>query len=122
MAEPNVEPVLLTMLVLRSHRLEQTKNFYEALGIAFTREQHGSGPVHYSGHLGGTLLELYPLSSELPEENSVRLGFAIEDLESTMDLLRGAGATILSQPEEKAWGYRAVIRDPDGRAVELYQQ
>lgn len=36
----------LSLLVLRAADVERTRGFYEALGLVFTREQHGSGPVH----------------------------------------------------------------------------
>jgi len=32
---------LLKLLVLRTHRLEELKDFYGALGIKFVEEQHG---------------------------------------------------------------------------------
>lgn len=36
--------------------------YSDALGIRFTRERHGGGPVHYSTQLDGTVVELYPAS------------------------------------------------------------
>lgn len=122
MTEPNKQPVLLTMLVLKSPRLGQVKRFYEALGIDFAEEQHPSGPVHFAGRVGGILLELYPLTDEVLDENSVRLGFAVRDLEGTMDRLHAAGAPVVSHPKQTVWGRRAVIRDADGRTVEIYQR
>ncbi|HEX2731005.1 MAG TPA: hypothetical protein VHM70_05345 [Polyangiaceae bacterium] len=37
----------LALLVLRCQDLERSRQFYAALGLVFTSEQHGSGPVHY---------------------------------------------------------------------------
>ena len=72
---------LLKLLVLRTHRLEELKKFYETLGIKFVKEQHGSGPDHYVGPIGSAVLELYPLSAGAPgPDKSVRLGFAVPSL------------------------------------------
>jgi hypothetical protein len=36
--------------------------------------------------------------------------------------LQTIGAPVVSEPQATKWGFRAVVRDPDGRAVELYQR
>jgi hypothetical protein len=38
--------VLLTLRVLKSRQVDRVRTFNEALGIAFTEGQHGSGPRH----------------------------------------------------------------------------
>jgi hypothetical protein len=45
-------------LVLRCHDVEG--QFYEHLGIVFTKEKHQKGQEHYSWENLGLLLELYP--------------------------------------------------------------
>ena len=56
----------LSLLVVRSSRLEASLAFYRALGLSFVEEQHGSGPIHYSTRLGDTVLEIYPGESAAP--------------------------------------------------------
>jgi hypothetical protein len=56
----------LSLLVLRSSRLEAMRTFYEALGLTFVEEKHGAGPVHYSAQLGSTVLEIYPGETSPP--------------------------------------------------------
>lgn len=90
----------LALLVLRCCDIETTKAFYEGLGFSFVREQHDSSPIHYSTHIGAMLLELYPTKGE---PDNVRLGFAV-------------APTILEQLGINGHG---VLRDPDGRGVEL---
>ena len=89
----------LNLLVLRCRDIEATRPFYTQLGLTFTREQHGSGPVHYSTYLGGLLLELYPTNGE---PDNVRLGFSIPPALLTQFNLTDHGN-----------------RDPDGRVLVL---
>ena len=51
----------ITLLVLRTPKLEDLKSFYSALGVQFKSERHGNGPDHDAATLEGDLvLELYP--------------------------------------------------------------
>jgi predicted enzyme related to lactoylglutathione lyase len=110
------------LLVLKTHLLDRLKDFYTALGISFTEEQHGKGPSHYAGTLGELTLELYPLPAEAgPADASTRLGFGVSDVDGLMSSLEEVGGTVVTGPRRTEWGYRAVVRDPDGRAVELCQ-
>lgn len=86
-----------TLIVLRCSNLIASKKFYETLGLSFTQEQHGHGPVHYSGTIEGMVLELYPASPD-GRTSHVGLGFR------------------LSKPLNAPAG---IIRDPDGNAIHL---
>ncbi|MBI3269129.1 MAG: hypothetical protein HYZ53_08900 [Planctomycetes bacterium] len=60
----------LSLLVLKTDKLEETKRFYEHLGVMFVQEKHGDGPLHYSAALGDLVLEICP-----GEAGGTRLGF-----------------------------------------------
>jgi predicted enzyme related to lactoylglutathione lyase len=112
----------LKLLVLRTSQLERLRRFYQLLGIDFTEEQHGTGPLHFTGQVGITVIELYPHASEGNfVDSSLRLGFSMTNLDETIQALKKDGIAIVSEPKATAWGARAVVRDPDGRSVELYQ-
>ncbi len=112
----------LRLLVLRTSGLEQLRRFYECLGVALGPERHGEGPLHYSGQVGNAVLELYPLPEGAGQADATtRVGFAVADLNGVLDTLQAFGANVITPPQQTPWGYRAVVRDPDGRAVELYQ-
>ncbi len=83
-------------------------------------ERHGQGPLHYAGQLDNVVLEVYPLPSGHPANATTRLGFSVPKLEDVFRSLQAVGAPIIEAPRDTAWGRRAVVRDPDGRAVELY--
>ena len=112
--------VSLTLLVLKTRRVEELRRFYEALGIALAQEQHGKGPVHFAGRVGHVVIEVYPLPEDGgPADASTRLGFAVEDVAGVVQALQGIGTQVVTPPGQTAWGLQAVVKDPDGRSVEL---
>jgi predicted enzyme related to lactoylglutathione lyase len=112
--------VSLTLLVLKTRQLGKLREFYQAIGIPLSEEQHGTGPVHYAGRVGDATLEVYPLPDGAdPADSTTRLGFRVNDLDEVLHSLQAMGTRIVSPLQQSAWGYRAVVRDPDGRAVEL---
>jgi predicted enzyme related to lactoylglutathione lyase len=121
MTPPGADAVALRLLVIKTHRLDQARAFYQALGIHFTEERHGNGPVHYAGQAGVTTIEVYTLADDAPApDTSIRLGFDVTALDRVLEALRDLDTPVASAPRATPWGYRAVVRDPDGRAVELY--
>jgi predicted enzyme related to lactoylglutathione lyase len=114
--------ISLKLLVLKTRQVDKLRAFYLALGIEFGEERHGDGPVHYAGRAGGCVLEIYPLPDDVSTaDTTARLGFAVADLAGVVQALQALGAAV-TPPQETPWGWRAVMRDPDGRAVELSQQ
>src|SRR5262249_24329109 len=110
---------LLKLLVLRTHQLEELKKFNELLGIEFVKEQQQKGTVHCIGAVGSAVLELTPLSKGAPPpDKSVRLGFAVPNLGIIANELGSTGIRI--GPSERNSPVM-VIKDPDGRVVELTQ-
>jgi lactoylglutathione lyase len=115
--------VSLTLVGLKTRQVEQLRRFYQTLGIDFAQEQHGQGPVHYAGQVGGLVIEIYPLRDDgNPVDASTRLGFAVDDVAQVLQRLQAIGTEIVTPPRETVWGLQAVVRDPDGRAVELSQR
>jgi lactoylglutathione lyase len=107
----------LNLLVLRTPHLEDLRRFYSALGARFERERHGNGPEHYAATLGDDLvLELYPALDGSKPDAGLRLGLSVDDIGET---LRALGQT--ATPRQTQWGLRVLVRDPDGRTVELLQ-
>src|SRR4051812_49098397 len=115
--------VSLMLLVLKTRQVEQLRLFYQTLGVELVQEQHGKGPVHYAGRADDVVIEVYPLPDEAgPVDASTRLGFAVKDLAEVVRALEGVGARIVTPPKETAWGLQGVVKDPDGRSVELTQR
>jgi lactoylglutathione lyase len=110
----------INLLVIRSENPEKLKNQYEILGHKFEYHQHGNGPFHYASEHGGFVLEIYPLTKSMEKaDNSLRIGFEIQDLKAKMEELKNSNWTIVSDVKETEWGVTAVIQDLDGRKIEL---
>jgi catechol 2,3-dioxygenase-like lactoylglutathione lyase family enzyme len=105
----------LTLLVLRATDLEQTRQFYEALGLSFTLEQHDPGPRHYSSKLGDTVLEIYPLAAP---PTGIRFGMSVDDVDGAVEAVRAMGGSVVRVEVGKPLR-NAIVRDPDGNTVEL---
>ena len=102
-------------MVLRCADIERSRQFYEALGLRLSPEQHGTGAKHYSCDVGGTVLELYPLSgSGTP---GLRFGLIVSALDRIVDSLRSSGAAVAQDSPTSA-----TVVDPDGHQIALEQE
>jgi lactoylglutathione lyase len=115
------EQPTLSLVVIRVSDITHSAAAYSLLGITFQREQHGNGPVHYSGSVGPTILELYP-ATERSAVTSCRLGFAVACIADVIAKWRESGGEIVVEPTASPRGLRAVIVDPDGHKIELTQR
>lgn len=66
------------------------------------------------------------LSGDDPEEKEQIIGrngfvFAVDNLERTIERLRGKGVEVVSEPEEVPWGYSALIEDLYGNTHNLVE-
>ena len=111
----------MNLIVVRSLEPSRTLAFYKMLGLDFHEEQHGSGPVHWAADLDGLVLEIYPAKSAEEVNVTTRLGFDVNDAASVLNTLQLSDVKIISDLKQTKWGLRAVVRDADGRSVELVQ-
>lgn len=113
--------ISLRLLVLKTNDVSVVVSFYRSLGFAFTQEQHGKGPVHFSAPLGDGIIEIYPLPDGEAVDSTTRLGFAIANPDAVVDSVDSLGGRIIKPGRDTPWGYVALVTDPDGRTVELYR-
>ena len=103
--------------------MEATLAFYKTLGFTFVEEQHGSGPVHYSTQTASSVLEIYPGVAAAPVDRksggATMLGFSVISLNDVLASLEKSRSPLISAAKDSPWGRRAVVSDPDGRAIEL---
>ena len=109
----------LNLLVLRCGDVERARAFYECLGQAFERHQHGAGPEHWAAEAAGGVFELYPAAVGAAGDQT-GLGFAVSDLTATaaMRVSRGFAPGVTA---DRPRGRTFVVRDPDERRVEVKQ-
>jgi lactoylglutathione lyase len=113
----------IKLLVIRTSDIARLANFYALLGLTFEYHKHGKSPYHYSAGIGNTILEIYPLAKNQTEsDKELRLGFAIENFDHTIQLLKEKQTIFLSEPMQTEYGFMAIIKDPDERKIELYKK
>ena len=108
----------LNLIVLRSADIEKTRAFYELLGMTFTRHAHGTGPEHYAHEDERGVFEIYPAKQAADAGDKTGLGFVVTDLAAMHVKLASYQPQAITQNE---WGRTFVVRDPDGRRVEVKQ-
>lgn len=114
--------------VLWAEDLERTAAFYRAVGVPLEDELHEEGPRHLACELGPVHFAIYASTDgrgEAPNRSvsgGMQVGLQLEDLDTVHSALRAIGADVLIAPEDVPWGRRMVVRDPDGRPLELNQK
>jgi lactoylglutathione lyase len=113
----------LKLIVIRSRDPKTLSIFYGLLRVYFEYHKHGNSRMHYSGKLGTAILELYPLAKgQRDADLYLRLGIATDDFEATVLRLRDENVFFESEPGNTDFGFMAIVQDPEGRKVEIYQR
>jgi lactoylglutathione lyase len=113
----------LRLIVIRTTNPQLLADFYSMLGLSFKYHKHGNSPYHFSADIGPAILEIYPQSKDQAETDKyLRLGFAIDNFEVTIESLRTKSTPIIKEPMLTEFGFMAIVEDPDGRKIELYKQ
>jgi catechol 2,3-dioxygenase-like lactoylglutathione lyase family enzyme len=106
----------LSLIVLRCRDVARSRALYEAVGCRFVEHAHGGGPLHLAHEQEGFVLELYPAPEGYADRTGV--GFTVDDLEGVRAATAAAGFAPAGITAT-AWGDSFVVRDPDGRRVEV---
>lgn len=112
---------MISLLVLRVKDIEESKKFYELLGISFIKEQHNNGAVHYASTIDGLVFEIYPSTPCYPVECSTRIGFKLNNIEQIIENLKSNNYqdSIVKDLCFNNQHIHALLKDPDGRKIEL---
>jgi len=99
--------------------------FYQRLGLPLVAEDHGEGPVHYAADIAGCHFAVFPSKpGQAPPHKSGGshfVGLTVDNLEPTVERAQTFGAPLVEPIRTFPWGRRALVRDPDGRVVELFE-
>ena len=116
---------MIALLVIKTNQLEKQKTFYEKFDLVFQKEKHGNGSEHFSSIIENQniVLEIYPLpkNKNFPD-TSTRLGFRVDDLEKTIDAILEVDGEIKNEIRDTEFGKFAVVKDFDGRSIDVYQK
>ncbi len=106
------------LIVLKSQKYEELQSQYTLLGIEFDHHQHGKGPMHYSAQLEDVVFEIYPTQT-LSNFGTFRFGLVVDDLNELYQKLKDTSWGIISPPADSEWGVLMIIKDLEGRTIEL---
>jgi predicted enzyme related to lactoylglutathione lyase len=107
-------------------------------GVFFRARDPGALQAWYEDHLGLATSEygewqqqagpsvFMPFASDtdkFPADKQFMLNFRVDDLEKLLTKLRGGGVEVITKPEWDApeVGRFALVHDPEGNAVELWE-
>ena len=119
--------VTVGAVVLFTERVEDCVAFYRTIGITLAEERHDEAdPPHYACELGGSHFAIFPSSpgaaAGIGEGGCTFVGFAVAAVDDVVEAAARAAFTVLQPPVDYPWGRRAVLRDPDGRPVEVFER
>jgi lactoylglutathione lyase len=111
-------------IILEVTDLDASIKFYhEILGMPIKNERRNW--VDLGQQSGGTL-SLHPASittshSDSSKDNGILIGLTVGDLHSAMDELNNAKVEVYRDIQERQAGKNAVILDPDGYKISLFE-
>ncbi|MBK3496540.1 VOC family protein [Viridibacillus sp. YIM B01967] len=120
----------LTMkyVILYVNDFEKSMDFYKGILQLPVKMQQGT---YVEFVTGATTLSINTRKSvkeeiglDVPEASvstqTFEVGFVVEDVPATIEILREQGVTIIKEPVTKPWGQTvAYIADPDGHYIEI---
>ena len=111
-------------LILAVNDLEKSVVFYnKILGMPIKSQRKTWVDL---GVASGALLSLHPAANTAKQigdsiENGITIGFLVGDVESSLDELKSKGVKVHRETIEKDAGKNAVILDPDGYLISLFE-
>lgn len=117
-----MEP-LLTSIIINTGHPEAMLQFYTRLGLEFECKQISKGGQCHKAFIGPVELTLYTVKETAGRKSpDLQLTLRIANLDATVeDLNRIDGVQCLMDPTLLPDGKKAILLDPDGRAIELVE-
>jgi len=111
-------------IILEVKDLDASLKFYhEVLGMPIKNERRNWVDL---GQQSGGILSLHPASittsgSGSSKENGILIGLTVGDLASAIDELQNSNVKIFREIQERQAGKNAIILDPDGYMISLFE-
>jgi predicted enzyme related to lactoylglutathione lyase len=112
----------VSSLTLYAGDVEATAEFYRSLGAGIRPTAAG----RQAGDVGGCRLAIVPAGpgdvAGPGAPGTAMPGFEVASVDAVVGRVVAGGGTVLRAAEKLDWGTRAVLSDPDGRAVEVVER
>ena len=111
-------------IILEVRDLDTSIKFYhDVLGMPIKNERRNWVDL---GQQSGGMLSLHPASittshTSSTKENGILIGLTVGDLDSAIEELSAARVEIFRDVQERQAGKNAVILDPDGYLISLFE-
>jgi len=110
---------LSTIMVVVKDMKRSTRFYRDVLGLKLSY-----GTPHWTQLEAGNIsLGLHPEGKETKVSPSIgcTFGFEVNDIRTTVAELKKKGAQVAMEPRKEDFGWLAMVTDPDGYYVQLYQ-
>ena len=99
------------------------KFYHEVLGMPIKNERRNWVDL---GQQSGGVLSLHPASltapyAETSKGNGILLGLTVGDLQSAMEELKKSNVKVFRDDQKRQAGKNAIILDPDGYMISLFE-
>lgn len=117
-----MEPLLSSIIINTAHP-EEMLRFYSRLGLHFEMKQVSKGGQCHKAYLGGVELTFFAVKETARAKSpDLQLTIRVGGLEAMVQELTSIeGVQCLLDPTHLPDGKKAILLDPDGRAVELIE-
>ena len=106
---------MITFVTFFARDIERTADVYRLLGLDFTSERHGTGPVHLACVSEKLVLEIYP--GEDVASPGVMVGLDVANLDQVRTKVLEAGVPLSRDIDVVAGMRRMIVKDPEGRKI-----
>lgn len=112
----------LQSLVIATSQLKDVLRFYENLGLTFKTKKVSLGTEYYWTMANGLEIAFLEKSGMKPDtQPHYTLSFQVQDIDTKFQLFVSNKFIGILDPTDFKDGRKAIVLDPDGRAVEMVE-
>lgn len=110
---------LQTIMVVVKDMERSVKFYRDVLGLKLEYQTPDWSQLS-AGNIG---VGLHPEGKEVKVSPSMgcTFGFHVDDIQKTVADLKTKGARVFMEPRKEDFGWLAIVGDPDGYSIQLYQ-
>ena len=103
-------------------RVEACVAFYTALGFPLERTTRPEAGAPAFATYEDVSLSIFPATEDPRVPSHVFLVLEVDDIDGLVAKAVTAGGQMIEAPATVAWGNQCMLKDPDGRVIELSEE